>query len=84
MVGGYCSAECTPCRAWYDLHNKLHEALGLPPCQWLCLPRNPNPPGSALSRSWRSDPDSERLALWRLLDGARRARRRPQSATATA
>ena len=68
---GYCSCECAACRTWYDLHNKLHEELGLKPWQWLCLPRNPYPPGSPMSRKWRPHPDSEQQALWQLLDEAK-------------
>lgn len=75
---GYCSADCAACRSWYALHNELHVELGLKPWQWLCLPRNPYPPGSSKSRKWRpEDPGSEPLALWRLLDEASAANRQP-------
>ena len=76
---GYCSAECAACRTWYDLHNKLHEELRLKPWQWLCLPRNPYPPGTAASRNWRADPDGEKQALWQLLGEARRCQLQHQS-----
>jgi hypothetical protein len=76
---GYCSSECAACRTWYDLHNKLHEELGLKPWEWLCLPRNPYPPGTAASRNWRPDPDGEEQALWQLLDEARRCQLQHQS-----
>jgi hypothetical protein len=64
---------------WYDLLDKLHEELGLKPWQWLCLPRNPYPPGTAASRNWRPDPDGEDQALWLLLDEARRCQLQHQS-----
>jgi hypothetical protein len=76
---GYCSSECAACRTWYDLHNKLHEELGLKPWEWLCLPRNPYPPGTAASRNWRADPDGEEQAPWQLLDEARRCQLQHQS-----
>ena len=69
---GSCSTECAACRTWYDLHNKLHEELGLKPWQWLCLPRNPFPPGSSKFRDWRPLPDGEDQALWERLDEALR------------
>jgi hypothetical protein len=69
---GYCSSECAACRTWYDLNDKLHEELGLKPWVWLCVPRNPYPPGTAASRNWRPDPDGEEQARWLLLDEARR------------
>ena len=74
---GYCNAECPACRTWYDLHNQLHIELGLMSWEWLCLPRNPYPPGTSVSRNWRP---GEQQALWQLLDEARR-RRSPQPVT---
>jgi hypothetical protein len=56
---GYCSSECAACRTWYDLHNKLHEELGLKPWKWLCVPRNPFPPGRAASPK-RKRPQGEK------------------------
>ena len=76
---GYCSSECAACRTWYDLHDELHKELGLKPWQWLCLPRNPYPPGTAASRNWRADPDGEKQALWQLLGEARRCQLQHQS-----
>ena len=70
---GYCSAECAACRSWYALHAELHSELGLRPWEWLCVPRNPYPPGTSASRNWRPDPDGEEQALWQLLDEARRS-----------
>ena len=48
---GYCSSECAPCRTWYDLHNKLHEELGLKPWEWLCLPQG-SLPDSSTEAKW--------------------------------
>jgi len=57
-LAGYCSTDCPACRTWYDLHNQLHIELGLMPWEWLCLPRNPYPPGTSASRN--GDPVSSR------------------------
>jgi hypothetical protein len=48
---GYCSSECAACRTWYDLHNKLHEELGLKPWEWLCLPQG-SLPDSSTEAKW--------------------------------
>src|SRR5262249_11900693 len=64
---GYCSAACAACRRWYDLQDALHTELGLKPWQWLCLLRNPYPPGSSKFLDWRPLPDGEDQALWERL-----------------
>jgi hypothetical protein len=67
---GYCRGECPACRSWYDLQDELHAELGLKPWQWPCVPINPFPPGSPPACDWR--PGGDQLALWQLLDQARR------------
>jgi hypothetical protein len=63
---GYCLEECKPCAAWRDLHNALHQELGLRPWEWPAVAHNPYPPGTPEARAWareiaRSDWRADKL-----------------------
>jgi hypothetical protein len=68
---GYCTHDCTPCKAWWDAHAALHDELRLDPWIWPCIPFCQYPPGSPGAREWR--PDAGEKALYDLLAAARRA-----------
>jgi hypothetical protein len=61
-----------PSERWWFWHNRLHDALGLPPWKWPAVEHPDSrciyPKGSAAAKEWR--PNEEGRALWRRLEDA--------------